>query len=325
MKKSPIESRQSRRRFLNGCLVATGGAALASSWTGQLFAEPTTDSILVAGIERQIVFPGRRDGMTWFHPRACVAPVDGGIEAVMTTQSISGSDYFGTVHATTSRDLGRTWTEPTAIPGFGRSDLDDGHQVGVCDAVPEYHAPTDTVLAVGHNVYYKAGKLARPQLRRWPMYAVRAADGNWSVGRRLEWDDARGTAIYTCGCAQRVTRDDGDIIVALSFAPAGRENRSVLSVRCAYDGRQLRIVDAGNELTGEVKRGLLEPTIVVSDGQYFMTIRAEDDRGYVTTSDDGLHWAPQQPWRWDDGEPLVMSTTQTEAVPAGARASTNRL
>ena len=41
-----------------------------------------------------------------------------------------------------------------------------------------------------------------------------------------------------------------------------------------------------------------------------MTIRAEDDRGYVTVSDDGLNWQLQRPWCWDDGEPLTMSTTQ---------------
>ena len=303
-------SRSSRRRFLRDCLAATGGAVVAASWPRQLCADAGAGSGLIASIERQVVFPGRQTGMTWFHPRACVAPTGDGIEAVMTTQSISGSDYFGTVHATVSRDLGHTWTEPRAIPGFGRSELDDGYQVGTCDAVPEYHAATGTVLAVGHNVYYKEGKLAQPQLERWPMYAVRDANGDWSTGRRLEWDDPRGAAIYTCGCAQRVTRDDGDIVVALSFAPKGRPNRSVLCVRCSYDGRDLRIVDAGNELVGQVKRGLLEPSIVASDGRYFMTIRTEDNHGYVATSDDGLRWAPQQPWCWENGEPLVMSTTQ---------------
>jgi hypothetical protein len=30
----------------------------------------------------------------------------------------------------------------------------------------------------------------------------------------------------------------------------------------------------------------------------------------VCASDDGLKWTPKQPWAWDDGEPLTMSTTQ---------------
>jgi hypothetical protein len=41
-----------------------------------------------------------------------------------------------------------------------------------------------------------------------------------------------------------------------------------------------------------------------------MTIRAEDGQGYVSTSEDGLHWAEQQPWCWRDGKPVGMSTTQ---------------
>ena len=40
------------------------------------------------------------------------------------------------------------------------------------------------------------------------------------------------------------------------------------------------------------------------------TIRAEDSRGYVAVSDDGLNYEPKQAWAWDDGEPLTMSTTQ---------------
>ena len=41
-----------------------------------------------------------------------------------------------------------------------------------------------------------------------------------------------------------------------------------------------------------------------------MTIRAEDKRGYVAVSNDGLYWEKQKPWCWENGEPLTMSTTQ---------------
>ena len=46
------------------------------------------------------------------------------------------------------------------------------------------------------------------------------------------------------------------------------------------------------------------------DGRYYMTMRAEDGRGYVTSSDDGLAWDPPRAWAWQDGTPLAMSTTQ---------------
>ncbi len=174
---------------------------------------------------------------------------------------------------------------------------------------------TGTVLAVGHNVYYKGGVLARPQRRRWPVYVVRSPDGRWSGPQRLEWDDPRASAIYTCGCSQRVVLDDGDVLVPLSFGPEGRPDRSVTSVRCSFDGQDLRIREVGSELVHASGRGLLEPSLSRLDGRVFMTIRAEDGHGYVSTSEEGLHWEPHRPWCWDDGEPLAMSTTQQHWLP----------
>jgi hypothetical protein len=235
--------------------------------------------------------------------------------AFMTLQSITGSDVFGYVHWTMSEDLGKTWSEPVKIRTLGRRPAPDGLEEGVCDVVPEYHPKTRTVLAMGHNVYYRAGKLARPQLERHPVYVVRAPDGSFSKAAKLVWDDPRATSIYTCGCAQRITLDNGDILVPFSFGPKGRTARSVGTVLCAFDGRALAIKKSGNELKTSVKRGLLEPNLVRFDNMYYMTIRAEDGHGYVTSSGDGLQWKAQQPWRFNDGSPLTMSTTQQHWLP----------
>ncbi|MBN2476587.1 MAG: exo-alpha-sialidase [Pirellulales bacterium] len=298
-----------RRGFLRRSVAAIGGAA-AMPLAGP--AERADDAVggLVADIEREVVFHGRKTRTTWFHPRPCMVPASDGVEALMTLQTIGGSDYFGPVHYTISRDGARSWSEPQPIPGLGRRKLDAGYEVGVCDVVPEYHQPTQTVLAIGHNVYYRNGRLARPQRARWPVYVVRSADGTWSAPRRLKWDDLGGSAIYTCGCAQRVTLEGGDLLVPLSFAPQGRTHRSVATVRCAFDGQQLVVRKVGAELIGTAGRGLLEPSLAALDRRFYMTIRAEDNRGYVTVSDDALTWEPRRPWAWEDGEPLTMSTTQ---------------
>ena len=60
----------------------------------------------------------------------------------------------------------------------------------------------------------------------------------------------------------------------------------------------------------KVGRGYIEPSLTTLDGKYYVTLRAEDGRGYVAVSEDGLKWAPQVPWSWDDGTPLEMATTQ---------------
>jgi hypothetical protein len=171
------------------------------------------------------------------------------------------------------------------------------------------------VLAIGHNVYYETNVLARPQGPRWPVYVVRSPDGRWSTPRRLEWDDPRGSGIYTCGCSQRVVVDDGKVLVPLSFGPEGRIDRLVTTTLCGFDGKELQLLEVGDELTLESGRGLLEPSLTRLDGRFFLTIRAEDGHGYVAESTDGLQWKARRPWCWDDGEPLSMSTTQQHWLP----------
>lgn len=311
---SPLD----RRRFLGAGIglisfLTAGGSAKPTNAGG---AEATRDGgNLIDDIEREVIFSGRQGGTTWFHPRPCMVPGKESPLALMTLQSISGSDVYGPVHWTTSQDLGRTWSPPEPIPGLGRRDLGDGWEEGTCDVVPQYHPATETVLAIGHNVYYKDGVLARPQRRRWPVYVVRSSDGRWSKPQRLEWNDPRASAIYTCGCSERLVLDDGDVLLPLSFGSEGRTDRLVTTVRCSFDGQKLRIRDEGSELVNTTGRGLLEPSLAHMDGRFYLTIRAEDGHGYVSTSEDGLQWEPQRPWSWDDGEPLTMSTTQQHWLP----------
>ncbi len=301
-----------RRRFMQ----TFAGATLGSVWLRTAQAGSPEPTCLVRDIQRSVLWNGRAGGTTWFHPRACMVPTQDGPICFMTLQSITGSDMFGHVHWSISTDQGKTWTPPEKIAALGRHPARNELTEGVCDVVPEYHAQTNTVLAMGHNVYYdKTGRLARPQLERYPVYVVRTPDGKFSEARILEWDDPRGTAIYTCGCAQRVTLPDGRILVPLSFGAKDNPARSVGSVLCSFDGRTLKIERLGNELANGVKRGLLEPTVAAFEGKYYMTIRAEDDRGYVTSSTDGLNWDKQRPWCWDDGELLTMSTTQQRWLP----------
>ncbi len=272
---------------------------------------------LIASISREIIRENRSGtGRTWFHPRVCMLPDESGHPvALMTLQEIGGSDYFGPVHWSLSRDLGRTWTDPQPIPALGREPVtgrSDGLEAGVCDVVPQYHPPTGTVIALGHVVFYKGPYFARDeQLPRYPVYAVRAADGTWSERRILQWNDPRSRecGIYTNNCGQRVVCPDGSVQLAFSFGQP-QTPRRVCGVRAAFDGRFLTVREAGPALTSTAGRGLLEPSITWFDERFWMTLRAEDGRGYLSVSRDGIHWRKQIPWTWDDGTPLDMSTTQ---------------
>jgi len=298
----------SRRKFLRSSLGVTAALVLSAD-KRRLFA---TDSSrpLVRSVERIVLRSSLHGGgPTWFHPRACMVPGSSEVLAFMTLQAISGSDYFGPVHCMTSRDFGRTWTEPQPVPALGRVKQPDGVEEGVCDVVPEWHPKTNTVLALGHNVFYSGPKFSTNQPPRWPIYAV-WRDGKWGPRRKLNWSDPRGAYIYTNNCGQRITLPTGDILLALSFGGVKGQPRAVASALCTYDGETLSVKTVGEEIRLDAGRGLLEPSLVQFGGKYWLTLRAEDNRGYVCVSEDGLRWMPKQTWAWDDGEPLTMSTTQ---------------
>ncbi len=259
---------------------------------------------LIESIEKVVLPAPPVKGGTWFHPRACMV----GKKAFMTLQEIKGSDFFGPVHWTTSDDLGKTWSPFTPAPPLGWVQLDTGGHEGVCDVTPEYHPKTGSVLALGHNVFYKTARFDRDQPARWPIYAV-WKDGAWGPRQKLVWDDPRGSYIYSNNCGQRVMLPDGDVMMSFTFGVKDKP-RGVCGVRCSFDGKQLLVKETGPELTNPKGRGLLEPSLTRLDGRFYLTIRAEDGRGYVAVSDDGLHYGPKQAWAWDDGTPLDMSTTQ---------------
>ncbi|WP_201767086.1 sialidase family protein [Novipirellula maiorica] len=299
-----------RRQFLGSISAA---AALIPSLSLASESRSLIQSITPETLRRN------RDGQseTWFHPRACMVPRgDGSSFALMTMQWIRGSDYFGPVHWTRSDDQGTTWSDPEPIDALGRVPVPehDGLMAGVCDVVPEYHAMSNTVLAMGHVVFYRGERFSsREQLSRYPVYTVRRSNGTWSERKILHWDDPRGSFIYTNNCGQRTVNADGDIIMSLTFG-ATSKNRSVAGVRCTFDGEQLNIVDVGPALTLNAGRGLLEPSVTRWNDRYYITLRAEDGHGYVASSRDGLNYGEKRAWCWDDNTPIAMSTTQQHWV-----------
>jgi hypothetical protein len=291
----------SRRNFL---VSLSAGVAFSS-----LKLNAAQSPNLISSIEKITLRRGRDgSGPSWFHPRACVVPTANGPMVLMTLQTISGSDVFGPVHWMTTSDLGKTWTEPQPLTALGRVHADNGWEEGVCDVVPEYHAPAKSVLAMGHNVFYRGPKFDTQQPSRWPVYVV-WNNGVWGERRKLEWDDPRGSLIYTNNCGQRVVLDNGDIAFVMSFGTS-RNSRSAAGVLCSFDGKTLAIQKVGTEMKHTAGRGLLEPSLVRWKGRFFVTLRAEDNHGYVATSDEALDFGEKQPWCWDNGDAVPMSTTQ---------------
>ena len=275
---------------------------------------------LIDSISKHTIWENR-DGMgtTWFHPKATVIPSEEGAPStvLMTLQEIGGSDYFGPVHWTTTSDQGRTWSEPQPVLALDQIPVPghEGLMAGVCDVVPEYHPQTGTVLGLGQVVFYRRDHFSsNDQLARYPVYSVRNPEGNWGPRKILRWEDPRGSFIYSNNCGQRVTLSNGDVLLAFSFG-AQSASRSVASVLCSFDGQELKVKQVGEPLELEHGRGLLEPSLTQFRGRFYLTLRAEDGKGYLAVSRDGLLWEPKEPWRWDTGETLALSSTQQHWLP----------
>ncbi|MCA9176537.1 MAG: exo-alpha-sialidase [Planctomycetales bacterium] len=314
MSRLQVDSAPTAQRVaLAACWLAMFGVAVSAQEPKVLAGDVAQP--LIASITKQVVWSNRDGrGRTWFHPRACMFPGEQGAPwALMTLQEIGGSDYFGPVQWSISKDLGKTWSDPAPIPALDRDPVpgrSDGLTAGVCDVTPQYHSPSGAILALGHVVFYKGDYFARnEQLARYPVYATRDKAGVWSSRKILAWDDPRGAHIYTNNCGQRVVLPDGDVQMSFTFGP-GENHRMVAGVRAAFDGERLRVKQVGPPLENRKGRGLLEPSVTRFGDKFWITMRAEDNRGYVSASSDGLNWSEKRAWAWDDGEPLEMSTTQ---------------
>lgn len=277
-------------------------------------------------IEREIIWENRSGkGTSWFHPRCCRL---GDGRLFMSLQSIGGSDFYGQIHE--SLFDGKRWSEPAPVAGLGWRTCREGISEGVCDVVPYCHGPTGTVLAIGHNVYYRNGALfdtagdwgPRPEATyyRFPVWSVRSAAGEWGpVRRKLVVPGMEKAPSYSCGSSQWFFKGRNQVYIPLTFGEPGRRDRMVCSTRFAYDGKELVFEERGNTLELPVDRGLLEPSITEFGGRVLMTIRAEDGHGYRSESADGLHWEPAKPWTFDDGEMPEMSTTQQHFLVCGGK------
>lgn len=269
------------------------------------WAQGSTD--LIQSLTVATMHKGRDGGITWFLPRFCVLPNQ---TIFLTKQEISGSDYYGPLHFQESRDNGKSWSEAKLVPGLGRFPYQDDIEEAASDFTPEYHPNTKTLILLGEIIYYRNGRYFPEQPQRFPVYVIRDAKGNWSERKRLEWDDPRNSAIYAMGSSQFVILPNGDLLLPVSFRPVERAAYSVTTLLCSFDGKTIKVKRVGTELKNDVKRGLLEPQLIAYRNKYYLTIRAEDERGYISESSDGLHWSQPRAWAWETGEALTMSTTQ---------------
>lgn len=253
----------------------------------------------------------------WFHPRVAPIPGRDGVkpEIVMTLQKhlLPGDDYYSGLYTMSSSDFGEHWSEPVAQPELGWREEPGGVTWAVCDVTPGWHAASGKVLATGHTVRYLNGALAPLPRARETAYSVYdPAQRAWSPWQLLDMTDKEKFFSSGAGCTQWIEEKDGSVLLPVYVTPRSTDPRAcswATVLRCTFDGNVLSCAAQGDEIRLDIPRGCDEPSLTRFRDRYYLTIR-NDERAYVTSGDDGLHFAPIKSWTFDDGTELGSYNTQ---------------
>ena len=299
--------------------LARGRAAAGSAMVGLVLATGMGRAAAPVAVDYRVQLDVVTEGMDgdkcWFHPRAGAIP--GPTPTVVLTMqrwNVKRSDVFYAVASGVSADLGARWTpfvEHTAT--LGRHRLDPAREEGICDFTPKWHAASGRLLGTGHTVFYQDDKLmpVRPRHSVWSIYEP--ATRTWTAWAKLEMPDEPKFGNCGAGSTQRVDLANGDILLPVYAKPIQAKAYASLVVRCRFDGRALRYVEHGTELTVDIDRGLYEPSLAKFGSGFFLTLR-NDQAAYVARSADGLHFDAPRKWTFDDGADLGSYNTQAHWV-----------
>jgi lysophospholipase L1-like esterase len=256
------------------------------------------------------------DGKTcWVHPRAGAIP--GKTPSVVLTMQkllLSGSDIFYALNDTRSDDLGSTWSPIREHSDtLERRQEPNGIEICPSDFTPKFHAKSDKLIGIGHNVRYRDNKVIHDRQREtvWSVYDDQAR--TWTPWAALQMPDEPKFFCAGAGCVQRFDLENGDILLPIYFKAEKDKYYRTTVLRCSFDGTTLKYLEHGTELALESGRGVYEPSITRCAGKFYLTLR-NDTAGYVAVSDDGLHFGPIQPWKFDDGSELGNYNTQQHWV-----------
>lgn len=238
----------------------------------------------------------------------------------------SGSDRFAGYVEFASDDYGETWTGPIdRSDTLGPREDDAGRCWLASGLTPAWHAGSGRLLAVGNTVRYVDDRVMsgiRPMETSYAVYDADAA--GWSRWSTVEMPDRERYRNSGVSGGQRVDLPNGEILQPIHFRPPEAVvhlhtgapdawnhhiDAHVAVMRLAFDGETLSCVEVGPSVTVSGGRGLLEPSLCLHRDTWLLTMR-NNDRGYVSVSDDGRRFTPPKPWRWDDGSEVPTYNTQ---------------
>ena len=249
----------------------------------------------------------------WLHARVAAVPragCNGKARVVMSIQKeLRLDDFYSGLFVLHTNDMGVTWTKPDERPELAWRRQEGGIIIAVADPTPGWHGQTGKVIVFGCTVHYLNGKAIQPQPGVTSYTVHDPNSGTWSPWQEIKMPERKDFFCTRSSCSQWLSEPDGTLLVPFYFYTRQSNVCSVAVMRCSFDGKVVKYLEHGNELKLNVQRGLNEPSITFFQGQYYLTMR-NNEKGYVSVSDDGLHFAPIKAWTFDDGADLGSYNTQ---------------
>ena len=279
-------------------------------------------------IDLQRIDTGFKGEYCYTHARAGMTP-EGFAVITMQPLRLSGSDIFYGMRMMKSRDGGNSWSEIEPCRHLVR--LPWGSEAGCehvfCDATPFYHRASGKLILTGHNAVYQNDELYPEPRPRDTVYSVYDEEaGDFRPFRRLELPESMRETHFSggAGCTQIVEEADGSLLIPIYYmdkiaaSDTRRSSAKVCILHCAFDGEEMRVIEAGNSISVNVPRGLDEPSLVRFGDAYFVALR-NDKTGYVARSSDGLHLEAPKELCFDDGSNVGNYNTQQHWIYGGGK------
>lgn len=262
----------------------------------------------------------------YVHARGLILPSG---FAIITAQKLelSGCDVFYGLEIMKSNDGGKSFSKPVSCQHLTRRYYDDKSSEVMCDATPFYHQKTGKIILTGHTALYGADNklLSAPRPRNTSYAVYNEKEGDFDPWHTLEMPSTENELYFSsgAGCTQILELPSGELLIPFYYKSYTRSCQpdacsTVAVMRCSFDGEHIKVLEIGNELTVDVPRGLGEPSIVKYGAEYFLAIR-NDECGYVSRSDDGLHFEEPRSLCFDNGENLGNYNTQQHWLTGGGK------
>ncbi len=299
------------KKFIPVCIV------LVLLTAGRQFAVAAEETqSLTYDVDLRTVTEGFDGKTCWVQARTGAIPQSGAFPAtiVLTMQKLllSGSDVFYALNEMRTTD-GEQWIGPVEHSTLGRRRLSETKEIAVCDFTPGWHAKTKKLLGTGHTVRYENNKVMHVRKRSVAYSVYNEKDHTWSAWTTMAMPDQPEFENCGAGSAQRVDLEDGTILLPVYFKEKNAKQYSTMVVLCDFDGEKLTYKKHGSAHTVPIKRGLYEPSMTEFQNKYYLTMR-NDEKGYVSVSDDGLNYSEPIVWKFDDGQELGNYNTQQHWV-----------